>query len=119
MNIEVLKEPFENVTHTELFYKYKNIRMYRLVKGGNYLTFWISVLILDETKEFYEGKWIPCLNVRTLPGYNEHEIDIITLVKEPNKIIPKLFRLAEKENLITEDMFIPWDESTADLIDEI
>jgi len=122
MNKVVTNRMFADITGTELFYKYKNIRLYRLVKGDHYLTYWVSILLLDDTKETYSGKWLPCVDIRTLPGFDENKVSIITLIKEPEKIIPKLYRNAVKQNLFKEDMFIPWKEGESEenyIIDEI
>ena len=105
--IVVYDTVFANITATECFYRYKNIRMYRLVKEDNvFLNYWICVLILDE-KSQDSGKLIPCLDIRTLPTW-KNDISTFVLCKEPQRIIPKLFREAMKNNSITDDMFVEW-----------
>lgn len=122
MEIKVIKEKIEDITGTELFYKYKNIRMYRLIKGDHYQTYWVSILILDEIKgaEVYKGKLLRNVDIRTLPGFKEKNISGYQLITEPQKIIPNLFRTAVKQGFVTEDMYIDWDETMSEcLIDEI
>lgn len=98
---------FANITATECFYRYKNIRMYRLLKNDNvFLTYWTCVLILDENSHD-SGRLLPCLDIRTLPTW-KNDISTFVLCKEPQRIIPKLFREAIKKNYITDDMFVDW-----------
>lgn len=119
--VTVFKNMLANVTATELFYKYKNIRIYRLMKES-YLTYWYAVLILDESHDdemLYRGKLIPAIDFRSLPNWDDN-ISGLDLIREPRKYIPKIYREAVKKNYITEDMYVDWDETKEEyLIDEI
>ena len=103
-----------NVRISSMFYKNKNIRIYRHLKDeSTWLAYWYSVLILDEQKAdgIFTGRLLVGLDIRSLPGYNAETTSGYHLIKSPEKIVPKLVRDAMKENLFTESMFIAWNES--------
>jgi len=108
-----------NVTDLELFYKYKNIRLYRHIKDGYAIcNYWISVLLVEESVDNIQGKLIPCLDIRSLPNWDD-KVSTFLLFKQPQKIIPKIIREALKSYL-TEDMFVNWSlEMDQYLINEI
>ena len=74
--------------------------------------------MVEESVDNIQGKLIPCLDIRSLPNWDD-KVSTFLLFKQPQKIIPKIIREALKSYL-TEDMFVKWSlEMDQYLINEI
>lgn len=123
MAVTIHKKLPEDITGTELLYKYKNIRIYRCKKNENTLKFWVSILLLGDGQNartlFYTGKLLPFVDIRTFPRWNDDTHRKI-LNFEAYKLIPKLYRDAVRLNAIPEEAYVDWDETMEEyLIEEV
>lgn len=109
-NILVYKEYPKGVIKKEMFYKYKNIEMYRFkISDKDYLIHLFSILFVNKYDE-NEGEIITCLDVRSLPGYEEliKQKGELVLIFFPDRIVPKLFFSALNRGLIEKSMCEKW-----------
>lgn len=109
-NILVYKNSPDNVIEKEMFYKYKTIEMYRLkTSEKEYLKYLFSILFVDKYNE-NKGDIIPCIDVRSLPGYEKliRQKGELVLMFFPDKIVPKLFFEALNKGLIKKSMCVKW-----------
>ena len=107
----VCKYDLDSIVGKEQFYECKNIKMYRLKTGpAQYLKYWFAILLTDEDNK-NKGKLIPCLDIRTLPGYEDiiKQKGIYVLEFFPDKIVFPLFVKALKRGLIQSTMCINWE----------
>lgn len=106
------KENLKCIVGKELFYKYKSIEMYRLkTSEKDYLKYWFSIVFTNKNKKG-EGEIIPCIDIRSFPGYEEliKQKGELVLTFFPDKIVPKLFFKALNMGLIKKNMCVKWEQ---------
>lgn len=92
----------------DLFYKYKNIRIYKILHNQDHYMTYLYVYIELEDEQSFRGKMIQVLDIRKLSTYDK-AVSGMEIIKNRNKIIPKIIREAKKKGELTKDLFVPFD----------
>ena len=99
--VDYTKELGLDCTRGTMFYKYKNIRIYTIIKEYP-LTYWYTVADIDKKRV------IPSIDIRTLEYYKEFEDVKIYLHR--GRCVPKIIREALKKGELTDEMWVSIDE---------